>query len=288
MKMIASDMDGTLLNEKGKISKENELAIKKAMEKGITFVAATGRGFESANKPLQAKGITSPIISLNGAKTYDQNHQLIHEVSMDFSISKKILSVCQQKEMYIELFTNHGIYSLAQGDYMDIIITIMKMVRKDAHEDEIRHMMEQRFKLEKVHFIRHYEELASISDLKVYKILCFSDNDEVLNQAFNTLENAPGMVITSSGTWNLEFNHPDAQKDIALKFLANRMGIRMEDIMTIGDNLNDKSMLSKAGRGVAMGNALDEIKEICKYTTKTNNENGVAFAIEEMLEDYNL
>src|SRR5690625_2376428 len=91
--------------------------------------------------------------------------------------------------------------------------------------------------------------------------------------------------ITSSGAINIEFNHVDAQKGLALETLAKGMGIDMQDVMTLGDNFNDASMLQMAGRGVAMGNAEPEIKAMCDYTTKANDEHGVAVAIDEMLNE---
>jgi hydroxymethylpyrimidine pyrophosphatase-like HAD family hydrolase len=99
------------------------------------------------------------------------------------------------------------------------------------------------------------------------------------------LSEESGIAITSSGDINLEFNHPEAQKGIALKSFAASLGIEMKDVMALGDNWNDASMLKMAGRGVAMANAEEGIKELCEYSTKSNIEDGVAAAIEEMLQE---
>src|SRR6478672_10727588 len=114
MKLIATDLDGTLLNEKGEVSIENARAIKKAMDHGIQFVVATGRSYNAAKNPIQARGITCPIICLNGAITYDINQKLIRKVPMDMAICKEILSVCQHADMYIEFFSQNNVFSVSR------------------------------------------------------------------------------------------------------------------------------------------------------------------------------
>lgn len=288
MRLIASDLDGTLLNDIGEISQANAKAIKKALENGIKFVVATGRSYNAANKPLLTAGISCPIICLNGANTYDINGNLLRKVAMDESICQEILSVCHQAKMYVEIFTNHGTFSSGRNQFMEVIINIMKTSNPDATEKEIQQFAEKRFQDEQVQFIQNYEEILSRENINIYKILSFSLQEKILSDTYKRLENEPGLAITSSGHMNLEFNHQDAQKGIALDDLAIRMGIQMKDVMALGDNFNDKSMLEQAGRGVAMGNAAEEIKKLCSYTTKTNNDNGVAYAIEEMLKEHSL
>lgn len=288
MKLIASDLDGTLLNEIGEVSWENVQAIKKAEEKGLAFVVVTGRSYDSANRILTNAGISCPTICLNGAAQYDTNGNLLHTIPMDAATSRKIVSVCQKADMYIELFMENSVFSSGKDNFMDVAIQMFKNIMPDSTEEEVRQVVERRFQDEKVQFTDSLENKLSSENGKVLKALGFSLDERKLTQAYNELKTETGTIITSSGHMNLEFNHPDAKKGLALQDLANRMGIDMKDVMAIGDNLNDKSMLMAAGRGVAMGNALEEIKELCTYTTKTNAENGVAFAIEEMLREYGL
>jgi len=288
MKLIASDLDGTLLNEIGEISQENVQAINKATEKGLRFVVATGRSYDSAKRILTKAGISCPIICLNGAASYDINGKLIRNIPMDAAICRKIVSVCQKAEMYTELFMENSVLSSGKDNFMDVAIEMFKDVMPNSTEEEIRHVVEKRFQDENVQFIDNLEGQISNENNTIYKVLSFSLDEEKLTEAYHELKNEPGMIITSSGHLNLEFNHPDAKKGLALKELVNSMGIDMKDVMALGDNLNDKSMLEEAGRGVAMGNAAEEIKELCRYTTKRNTEHGVAYAIEEMLKSYHL
>ncbi len=140
-----------------------------------------------------------------------------------------------------------------------------------------------RFQDEEVEIIDNFDQLFDREDIDVYKILAFSLDDEVLEQVEQNLKDDASIAITSSGFSNLEFNHPKAQKGIAVKEFAAQLGIEMKDVMAIGDNFNDASMIEMAGYGVAMGNAAEAIKDMADFTTKTNHEDGVAHAIQTLL-----
>lgn len=286
MKLIASDLDGTLLNNNHKVSEANVRAIQKAMDKGIKFVVVTGRSYDAANMPIKEVGITCPIITLNGASSFDINGKVLRDIPMDRLVCKKVYTACQNGEMYTEFFTNKGLLSFGRDSFIDRMTRWWKTVNPNFTDEEINQKIEQRFQDESVQFIESYEQLEAIDDLKIYKLLSFADDEERHQQVYNELIDETGVVITSSGYLNLEFNHPEAIKGLALAELAKSMGIEMKDVMSMGDNLNDKSMLEMAGRGVAMGNADKEILGICKFHTKTNEEDGVAFAIEEMLKEH--
>lgn len=283
MKLIATDLDGTLLDNEGKVSKENAEAIKRARELGIKFVVATGRSYDAARFPLQEVNINCPIISLNGALTYKTDQTIINQIEMDKEVARKILEVCQKHNMYIEFFTNSGIYSESREGFVRVLVDIMRSANPTISEQEIWDKANLRFQAEPVTFIDHYDKIFEIENLGIFKVLVFSTEQNRLKAVHKELERAADIAITSSGNINLEFNHPDAQKGFALKYYARQLGIDMKDVMTLGDNWNDASMLEMAGRGVAMANAADEIKRLCPYTTKSNIDHGVAVAIEEML-----
>lgn len=285
MKLIATDLDGTLLNDSGEISVENAQAIKKAKDLGFKFAVATGRSYDAANKPFKAAGMTAPIISLNGAMTYSADGKLLRDVPLDQSIVRKIQLTCEEEDIYFEVFTNDGVYSTSRENFIAVMADILKSTDPALSEEEIREKAELRFQHEKVQFIENYDKLFDIEGLKIYKILAFSFEKEKLTKVYTKLENNQGITITSSGDINLEFNHPEAQKGLALKALAESFGIEMKDVMALGDNFNDVSMLQMAGRSVAMDNAADEIKSLCSCTTKSNKHHGVALAIEEMLKE---
>jgi len=288
MKLIASDLDGTLLNMNSKVSKTNAGAIQKAIDKGIKFVVVTGRSYDAANMPLEEVGITCPIITLNGASTVDVNKNILRDIPMDISVCEKVFTACQKGRMYTEFFTNKGLFSFGRDQFIDRMTRWWKTINPDFTDEEIQQKIELRFQNESVQFIESYDQLMTTPNLKIYKLLSFAEDEESHKKVFDELKSEEGVLITSSGYLNLEFNHPDAKKGLALKELADSMEIDMKDVMALGDNLNDKSMLEMAGRGVAMGNADKEIVSLCTYHTRTNDEDGVAFAIEEMLKEYDL
>ncbi|WP_010677337.1 Cof-type HAD-IIB family hydrolase [Bacillus timonensis] len=286
MKLIASDLDGTLLNENSKVSEANVRAIQKALDKGIKFVVVTGRSYDAAIMPIKEVGLTCPIITLNGASSFDIDGNVLRDIPMDKVVCKKVYTACHNGKMYTEFFTNKGLFSFGRDRFIDRMTRWWKTVQPELTDEEINQKIEYRFQNESVQFVEDYDQLEAIDDLKIYKLLSFAEDEDSHEKVFNELKDEGGVVITSSGYLNLEFNHPEAKKGLALKELANSMGIEMKDVMSLGDNLNDKSMLEMAGRGVAMGNADEEILNLCTFHTKTNEEDGVAYAIEEMLKEY--
>lgn len=283
MKVIATDLDGTLLSPTGEVSKRNAEAIQKAQAAGITVVIATGRSYSAAHKPLASVGLTCPIICLNGANIYTQSGSLTRSVPLSKQISKEILKVCQQYKAYFELYTNEGIYSMDRENFMDVIVNVMLSAHPTSTRQEIEQRATQRFQEEEFLFTENFDLLLEKPSLKVFKTLAFSLESDHLEAIKAPFLNRTDITVTSSGYDNLEFNHPAAQKGIALKLFLEDVGIDLADAMAVGDNYNDLSMLEIVGRGVAMGNAEQAIKNACSFVTRSNEDDGVAHAIEAIL-----
>jgi len=283
MKLIATDLDGTLLDENGLVSEENAAAIQKAMDRGIEFIVATGRSFDAANLPLRHAGLRAPIISLNGANTYTRDKELLRDIPMTRTQVQMVYDACRSQNLYFEVFTNKGVFSISRENFLGVMLDILKSANPDAPEEELLKTAKLRFKYEEVEFIENYDTILSKEEIRIYKILGFSREKSKLAAVHKNLIGEKDIAITSSGGINIEFNHISAQKGIALEAYAKMLGIQMKDVMALGDNLNDASMLKTAGHAVAMGNATEEIKELCDVTTGKNTENGVAAAIEGVL-----
>lgn len=283
MKLIASDLDGTLLNDRGQISEKNAAAIKKAIDSGLYFAAATGRSRQAASIPLREAGIHCPIISLNGAMLFNEQGELLHSIEMERESAEKVLEVCRERGMYLEFFTNKGILSVSREHFMEVLVDIMQSAHPHLTAEDIRAHAHLRFQFEPVEFIDNYDMIFEMEDIRIYKILAFSIDRGQLLEARKALKNDTHMAITSSGDINLEFNHSEAQKGIALQRLAEYLDVPLKDVVALGDNWNDVSMFQVAGLGIAMGNASDEIKKLADRTTKSNIEDGVAEVIEQIL-----
>jgi Cof subfamily protein (haloacid dehalogenase superfamily) len=282
--IIASDMDGTLLNGKQEISEGNRKAILEAQEKGVQVVVATGRSYEEARYVLQEAGITCPIICVNGAEVRNEEGQVVKTNAIQEDKALEVMQILKDLGIYFELYTNQGVYTEDYERGIQSIIDIFKTANPETSEQAIRASAQERFEKGHIKVVDDYSEAFADGNV-VYKFLVFSFEDSLLKKAKDQLEKAGGLAISASGRENLEVTSVDAQKGIALKKLIEEKGLHPEDALAVGDNLNDLSMMQVAGRPVAMANAAEEILAFCRYRTSSNEEDGVAQAIYEALEN---
>lgn len=286
MKIIAIDMDGTLLNSAEQVTYENAKAIKRAQAKGIEVVIATGRTYYTAANLLKKAKVNVPIICLNGADVRAHDGEQLASVPIDSESFIKIDKVCKKHDVHFEVCTNHGIYSISKDRSLQVRIDIVQSENLDFAESQVKEHFYEHVASGYLKFIESFNKILEFTNIEIYKVLAFSFEKEKLSNVKAELANDENLYVTSSGRNNLEINHVNAQKGIALEKFAAEREVAMKDVMAIGDNFNDISMLKKAGRSVAMGNAEEEVKKMCDFITKTNNDHGVAYAIEEMLKEY--
>ena len=280
---IATDMDGTLLNAKQKVSEANKRAILEAQEKGVEVVVATGRSYSEARFALDEAEIECPIICVNGAETRNRKGEVIHAIGMDGQAASHASKKLKEHGIYFEVYTNQGTFTEDYEKGIDIIVDIFQSANPHVSEEQIRNAAKERFSKGHISVINHYDEIFEDSSYVIYKFLAFSFDDRALEEAGKSLEQTDSIAVSSSGKENLEITNVHAQKGIALEKFTEEHGLDLSKTMAIGDNFNDLSMMKKAGRPVAMGNAAEGIKEFCPYHTATNEEDGVAKAIFEVL-----
>jgi Cof subfamily protein (haloacid dehalogenase superfamily) len=283
IRLIATDMDGTLLNELGAISKENREAIKAAQAKGIKVIVATGRSYKEAVQPLQEAGITCPIICVNGAEIRDDQGKKVKSVPLSREKYHAAATILRDAEVYFEMYTNGGTYSNSREKALQTMMDYLKSAYPDYPEEEIRAKMDLRFSKESFFVVEEYEQIIEQEGVEIYKLLVFSNEQAILEAIAKKLQKIEGIAVSASAKNNLEITNAGAQKGIALAEYAAQQGIALEDTMAIGDNFNDLSMLSIVGFSVAMGNAEDEIKEKCSFVANRNDRHGVAHAIQELV-----
>jgi Cof subfamily protein (haloacid dehalogenase superfamily) len=282
--IIASDMDGTLLNGKQEVSEGNRKALLEAQERGVQVVVATGRSYEEARYVLKEAGITCPIICVNGAEVRNEEGRVVDTNSIEEEKALDIMRILKDLGIYFELYTNKGVYTEDYERGIQSIIDIFKTANPETSEQAIRDAAQERFEKGHIKVVDDYSEAFS-NDNVVYKFLVFSFDECLLQTAKDQLERAGGLAISASGRENLEVTSVNAQKGIALKKLIEEKGLRTEEALAVGDNLNDLSMMQVVGRPVAMENAAEEILDFCRYKTSSNEEDGVARAIYEALEN---
>lgn len=285
MKLIAIDLDGTLLNSRHQVSAENEQALKEAQQAGIEIVVSTGRAhFDvvSIFEPLEMK---TWVISANGAAIHAPDGSLYHCETIHASRARDILSWLEDEEYYYEVFTNQAIYTPGTGrQLLDIEIDRVKSANPDTDLSVLQQAAEVQYSQSGFAYIQSYRELFDTKEhLDFYNILGFSFNEKKLKAGWDRFRDQEDLTLVSSADHNFELSARNASKGQALKRLAKRLGIPMAETAAVGDSLNDYSMVHAAGKGVAMGNAREEIKEIADAVTLTNDQNGIAHMIKNLL-----
>jgi Cof subfamily protein (haloacid dehalogenase superfamily) len=284
MKLIAIDMDGTLVNKQLKVTKENSKVIKEAINDGHHVVIATGRSYDEARHTLEDAELHLPLICVNGAEIRSKEWEILSSIPLQFSQYEDIKRILDEEDIYYELYTSKGTYTDDREKAYEVMKDIVITSNPEATDDDVQKAALRRFRLGLVSVVGDFEKLLNQKDIEVYKFLAFSSDNAKLKRAFQHLQAVDALAVSSSADNNLEITNSEAQKGVALKRFAELKGIPLENTMAIGDNYNDVSMLEIAGFPVAMGNAVDEIKEMAAFVTKENDQSGVAFAIQKFLE----
>jgi Cof subfamily protein (haloacid dehalogenase superfamily) len=282
MKLIATDLDGTLLNEEHGISEENRIAIRQAQEKGIEVVIATGRTYFDALSICEQYGLKTYLITYNGAAVHTKDGQQLLALTMDRNDVINMVQWLDENDYYYEVSTDKKIYMPQNGKKrLKREADKLKDTKFFVEPDSFAATLDQIYSQRGMTPINHVKEISANEG--VYKVFCFSLCDEKRQVAINQFAGMKQFMMTSSLTNNFEMGHKDASKGNALKIIANQLGISLNQAMAIGDNYNDISMLERVKYSVAMGNAKDEIKKLCSYVTDSNEQNGVAHAIQKFL-----
>ncbi|MDR7855712.1 Cof-type HAD-IIB family hydrolase [Tissierella sp.] len=263
-KLIAIDMDGTLLNSNNEVSERSRRAIEMAKEKGVHIVISTGRILKSALFYSNALKLNNPIIASNGAIIVDESANIIYKKPIEKDLVKQIVNIAREKNIYYHFYDESRFYS-----HLKV-------------EEVLAFYSEGNGKLNiDMTVFEDVEEILQIKDINIYKFL-FVDNDrDKLNNLRMELNKLEKIGTSSSWNNNIEAMGLNVSKGEALKELCNRLNIKPDEVIAIGDSENDLSMLKFAKLGVAMGNGDENIKKQADYITDSNNEDGVAKVIEK-------
>ncbi|GAB5054884.1 MULTISPECIES: Cof-type HAD-IIB family hydrolase [Pediococcus] len=282
--IIASDMDGTLLNEKMEVSEENAAAIKQAQSEGVHFIVATGRQLSEAKPLIEKFGIQVPMITLNGAAVYDVDGKALDMVPLHRATVTQIMRELNLANLYYEVVTADGVVSNSRTMHIQNLAQLLNNLNPDTPFKLAVSLASARVELMDISYVDDYQELIDDHNVRILKIIAFAnEGPKKLKPVSDKINKKVEVAITSSSRTNIEINNIRAQKGIALQHYADELNIPMSQVMAIGDNLNDASMLRIADTSYAMGNAIPEIKKLANHLTVSNNENGVGKAILEQL-----
>ena len=288
IKLIASDMDGTLLNHNHKIPKENVELINYAKNQGIEFIVATGRAYYEALPALNEENINCDVISFNGGIVYDKNGNIISITPMLPKDLYYTIEILKSFDISYQLYTKNTIYTKSIETDINAYIDLIRSNGYDPDVEHLRAEAQQKLDVGYITEVENIELYLNEKENPPIKIIAISNDISKLENAAKLLSENKSISVTSSGANNIEIMHKNATKGEALKEIAKIYGINLENAVAIGDNLNDQAMLDIVGYSVAMKNGNTILKEQAKYVTeKTNSEGGVADSIFKLIEENN-
>lgn len=239
IKLVALDMDGTLLTYEDEITDVTRTAIAKALAKDVQVVLSTGRWLKSCLPYAKSLNLSSYLVTVNGGEIWTVNEELLERHIIDPKLIEMMWELGQQNEMKCWMVSTDNIWFGTRPD--------------------------------------------NFCDHEWLKIGFDSYDKARLDNVVKELSYYEELELTNSLPTNIEVNPAGVNKGNALKKVCEQIGITMDQVMAVGDSLNDLKMIQQAGIGVAMGNAQDAVKKTADFVTDTNNNDGVAKAIEKFV-----
>ena len=266
IRLIASDVDATLLPNGGSISSRTRAAVRACAERGVTFTIATGRWYPTARRIVEALGQESGVmIVANGGAILDLDGNPLMEWSLDPADAAAVYRIARRYPVDLLAYARGALYWLETQN-------------PTAHREESRTTDDGRFR-----YVCGDPEAFEREGLRApYKMAVDCDDPAALAALREELIVA-GLDVTSSHATNLEILSKGMGKGAAVRALAEKLGVRREEIMAFGDNTNDLDLLAAAGWPVAMGNAADALKAVARVIAPRDTEDGVAQIIERAL-----
>ncbi|ALS26748.1 sugar phosphate phosphatase [Paenibacillus sp. 32O-W] len=241
-RLVALDMDGTLLNDRIEISKENEKAIHDALDAGVIVCFSTGRGVQNVLPFAAQLQLDTPMITVNGGEVWRKPHVLHRRSTLNPADIERMHRIAlEHPEVWYWAYSVEGLYN-----------------------------KEKWFDPEEGYDSRHW-----------LKFGYHTEHEPTLTRIREELAGWGSLEITNSSPLNLEINPKGVTKASGLRELCALLGLDMSQVVAVGDSLNDIAAIREAGLGVAMGNAQEAVKAAADVVTLTNEEDGVAHVIRE-------
>ncbi|HSH35755.1 Cof-type HAD-IIB family hydrolase [Schnuerera sp.] len=265
-KLIAIDMDGTLLNSQNKVSEKNKEVLFKAIDEGIHVVLSTGRILSSALYYREKIGLKNPVIACNGALISSQK-DIIYENPMNIDSVNKVVEIAEEDNIYYHFYDTNTFYS------------------KETDNRYFKHYQfyEDSLKKQSINLQLFKTPIGIFGEKKptVYKFVFVEENTDKLLKFREKLSSIDGINVSSSWHNNIEVMNEGVSKGTGLEHLIGKLNIDKSQVVAIGDNENDISMFKTAGLAIGMKNGAQNIKDCVHVVTDTNDQNGVGKAIEK-------
>lgn len=258
-KLIAIDLDGTMITKDHRITDENMKAVKKLVDRDVKVVISTGRAYDSAKKFVERLGLTTVndyVIAYQGCKLYRPfNDEKVFEIGISNELVQEIIEFVKGYNVGLVMYEDTKLFSQQHHETIATYINSIEMPLSDIKFD--------------------------INNSNITKVITVGERDELEKMVAEIPEHLKENTNNFFSHSNLyEFISKNANKGLALEKLCDILGIDMKDTVAIGDNGNDIELVKMAGFGVAMSNAYEGLKEVADYiTVKDNNNSGVAEVI---------
>lgn len=285
-KLVAIDLDGTLLNSYGVVSEKNKKAIQKAIQKNIEIVIASGRPISSAKTFAIETGANNYAICGNGSVLYDvKNDIVLYSKFIEKQKTLQIIKICEENSIFYNIYTEN--------------LTIAKSLNYNIlyYNNENRKKPDD--KKTNIKIIDNiYDYVKNSEDIEILKITICDEDNIIFSGIIKKLREikdidvldvqhmAKKLITSGTEEKQIEYHYTEiTSKDVnkwnTLEVLAKMLKIEPNEIVTIGDNINDKIMIEKAGLGIIMENSAPYMKEFADVIVSSNNEDGVAEALEK-------
>ena len=287
-KLIVIDLDGTLLNTEGNISEENRLAINRAMNEGIKVIIASGRITMSVRNFALESGAYKYCISGNGSEIFDiENNRSLYSKYLSKNKVLNIVQICEENSISFSIYTESGIITSDLAH--NVLFYYHENKKKDNSEKVNINIVENISKYIKTSGVDKFLKFticdsdASVFSSIIRKLRAVRDVDVLdVGHASRKTISVDNEKI-SIEYYYTEITNKNINKWSALEYLMLILNVEKEDIIAIGDNINDKEMIVNSGLGVVMGNSAPYIKNFADIVVSDNNNNGVAEIIEKIL-----
>ena len=287
-KLVAIDLDGTMLNSYGMVTESTKQVIKNTINKGIEVIIASGRPIDSIKTIAKEIGSENYFIAGNGALVYDiKKDEVIYEKFMTKQKVLEIIKICEENSIAYNIYTEKTI--IAKTLKYNVLYYYKENLKKEESKKTNITIVENL-----------YEYIKNLENEKFLKITVCDETQSIFNAIIRKLRTVEDIDVLDvshmsrkmirQGTEDVpieyyytEISLKNVDKWNAIEFIAQKMNVEKNEIMAIGDNMNDKIMIENAGLGIAMGESTPVIKEIADVVTDTNCNDGVAKALEKIL-----
>ena len=288
-KLIAIDLDGTLLNSNGIVSNETKETLRQIINKNIKIVLTSGRMIDSIRKIAEEIGGQEYLIAGNGSIVYDiENHQILYKNFLSKEKVLDVIKICEQNSIYYNIYTENEVLT------PELKYNVLYYHKENANREE-----KDRTKITLIDNM--YEYVQNLESENFLKITICDEDKMIFNSIIKMLKQIKGIDVLdvehmsrrniTQGTETIEISYSytevsaqNVDKWEAIQYILEKEGIGSKEVIAIGDNINDKKMIENAGLGIAMKGSTPTIIDIAdRVTEESNNSDGVAKILNNLI-----